>query len=102
MLSRRTILHNFRNPYLLRLQYTLTFLLAVAIGLIYWKVSNTQDGVQNRAGALFFMIALLTFGSMSSIDICKYCVSERMLLSLHFIKELKNGLTFDESHKKSN
>jgi hypothetical protein len=71
MLCKRTLTHNLRNPYLLRLQVGLTFLLAFGLGLIYWKVDNTQDGVQNRAGALFFMLALLTFGSMSSNDICK-------------------------------
>lgn len=71
VLSHRTFVNNLRNPYLIRTQYALTVLLALLIGGIYWHVSNDIAGVQDRAGVMFFLIALLAFASMSSIDTCK-------------------------------
>jgi hypothetical protein len=71
LLSHRTLLNNFRNPYLLKTQYIMTLGIGLLVGIIYWHVTDDLPGVQNRAGSLFFMISLLTFGSMSSIDICK-------------------------------
>lgn len=70
VLSHRTLVNNLRNPYLIRTQYALTLLLALLIGGIYWHVSNDIAGVQDRAGVMFFLIALLAFASMSSIDTC--------------------------------
>jgi len=68
-LAKRTMKNSLRNPYLIRTQYILIALLGLCLGLIYWRLSNDLDGVQNRAGVLFFMISLLSFSSMSSIDI---------------------------------
>jgi ABC-type multidrug transport system permease subunit len=85
VLAKRTLLHNFRNPYLIRTQYILTVLLAILIGTIYWHVTDDIPGTQNRAGSLFFMIALLSFGSMSSIDTF---FQERPL----FVRERANGM----------
>lgn len=71
-LSVRTIRHNLRNPFLFRTQYLLTTLLAISLGFIYWKSCTLNlEGIQNRVGALFFEISLLTFSAMSSIDTCK-------------------------------
>jgi hypothetical protein len=70
VLAKRTLLHNLRNPYLIRTQYILTVALALLIGTIYWHVTDDIPGTQNRAGAMFFMIALLSFSAMSSIDTC--------------------------------
>jgi ABC-type multidrug transport system ATPase subunit len=85
VLSRRTLLNNMRNPYLLRTQYCLTFILAGLLGTIYWHVRNDITGIQDRAGVLFFLISLLSFGSMSSIDIF---FQERVL----FLRERANGM----------
>lgn len=105
ILSKRTLLHNLRNPYLLRAQCTyffhiksssyhiwivlfvrlriiksrflrildiLTVCLGVLLGLIFYQLQNNLQGVQDKAGALFFIAALFAFGSLSSIDVCKY------------------------------
>ena len=50
----------------------LTVCLSVLLGLIFYQLQLNLQGVQDRAGALFFIIALFAFGSMSSIDVCKY------------------------------
>lgn len=73
VLSHRTLLNNLRNPYLLRAQYIIIVCIALLLGIIFWKVTPDIEGVQNRAGSLFFMISLLAFGSMSAIDTCKDC-----------------------------
>lgn len=85
ILSKRTMLNNLRNPHLLRGQYLITFALGVLLGTIYWHVGNDIAGVQNRAGSLFFMISLLAFASMSSIDLF---FQERVL----FVRERGNGM----------
>jgi len=91
VLSKRTLINNLRNPYLLRTQYALTIVLAMLIGTIYWHVGNDLPGVQNRAGSLFFIISLLSFASMSSIDIF---FQERGL----FVRERANGMYRSSSY----
>jgi len=85
VLCKRTLLHNIRNPYLLRTQYILTIALAALLGTIFWHLTSDLQGVQDRAGSLFFMIALLSFSSMSSIDTFFF---ERGI----FVRERANGM----------
>jgi len=84
-LSSRTLVNNLRNPYLLKTQYVLIIALAVFIGTIYWHVGHDVAGVQDRAGCMFFLLSLLSFGSMSSIDLF---FQERAL----FARERANGM----------
>lgn len=85
VLCKRTILNNLRNPYLLRTQYVMIITLSVLIGVIFFKLSLDLQGVQDRAGSLFFLIALLSFSAMSSIDIFYH---ERPI----FVRERANGM----------
>jgi len=85
MLSKRTLLNNLRNPYLLRTQYSLTILLAALIGIIFWKSDTDINGIQNRLGCMFFLVSLLAFASMSSIDTF---FQERAV----FLRERANGM----------
>jgi hypothetical protein len=55
----------------MRAQYVLTIVLSLLLGGIYWHVGDDIAGIQDRAGCMFFLIALLAFASMSSIDTCK-------------------------------
>jgi len=91
ILSKRTLIHNFRNPYLLRTQYIMTIVLSLLLGTIFWHLSSDLQGVQDRAGSLFFMIALLSFSSMSSIDTFFY---ERAI----FVRERANGMYSTSSY----
>ena len=56
----------------------------VLCGLLFWHVTNDLAGFQNRLGCLFFMCALLAFGSLSSLEL----FSEERLL---FVRERANG-----------
>jgi len=69
VLARRTMLNNFRNPSLIRLQYLTTVILGFLMGLIFYRLSYDARGTQDRFGVLFFIISLLTFSTMSSIDL---------------------------------
>jgi len=68
ILCQRTLKNIIRNPYLLRAQYVLTCILAILIGLIFKNLSYDLYGVQGRAGCLFFLLCLLSFSCMSSLD----------------------------------
>lgn len=68
LVAKRTAVNNIRNPYLVRTQYAVTFILALILGTIFWKVTDDISGIQNRFGSIFFMLALLSFGCMASID----------------------------------
>jgi hypothetical protein len=70
LLCKRTLVNNMRNPYLMRVQYAVTILLSLLIGGIFFQLTLDLVGVQDRAGALFFLIALTSFAAMSSIDTC--------------------------------
>jgi len=85
VLSKRTLLHIVRNPYLLRAQYILYIILGVLIGGIFWHVQNNLQGVQDRAGSLFFIIALISFSSLSSVDTF---FQDRAI----FVRERANGM----------
>jgi len=85
ILSKRTLLHNIRNPYLLRAQYILTVCLGILLGLIFYQLQNNLQGVQDKAGAMFFIIALFAFGSLSSIDVF---FQERAI----FLRERASGM----------
>jgi len=85
VLSKRVVKNNLRNPFLMPLQYSLTTALSLLIGGIFYHLTLDLSGVQDRAGCLFFSIALLSFGSMSSIDTF---YEERSL----FLRERANGM----------
>jgi len=69
VLSKRTLINNLRNASLLRLQYVTTILLGLLLGLIFFRLDYDLRGTQDRLGVLFFLANLLTFSTMSSIDL---------------------------------
>jgi len=85
VLSKRTMLHNIRNPYLLRSQYAIICVLGLLVGGVFWQVRADLQGVQDRAGSIFFVIAILSFGALSSIDTFFH---ERSI----FVRERANGM----------
>lgn len=86
VLTHRTLIQSFRNPFLLRAQYTVYIVVGLMLGGLYWHVSDdlSHGGMQNRMGSLFFLVCLLSFGSITSIDLF---YSERLL----FLRERANG-----------
>lgn len=86
ILTRRTMVHALRNPFLFRIQYLVFITVGLLLGYLYWHVSFDlqHGGMQNRMGSLFFICTLLSFAAISSIDLF---YSERLL----FLRERANG-----------
>ncbi|KAG0371906.1 hypothetical protein BGX24_001005 [Mortierella sp. AD032] len=73
-----------RNRSLLVLHLAVALVLGVFVGGLYFQVSMDLAGFQNRAGSLFFMLALLGFSSISALGAF---TDVRTL----FVKERSNG-----------
>ncbi|XP_065829941.1 broad substrate specificity ATP-binding cassette transporter ABCG2-like [Oscarella lobularis] len=69
--SKRTITNLFRNPVLSILQWVMSVVFGLIIGGIYFQVTDTDptEGVQNRVGALFFLVLNMIFANMSAVQI---------------------------------
>ncbi|KAG0010685.1 hypothetical protein BGZ80_001261, partial [Entomortierella chlamydospora] len=73
-----------RDKSLLVLHVAVAIILGLFIGGLYFKVTMALAGFQNRAGSLFFMLALLGFSSISALG----AFTDTRTL---FIKERSNG-----------
>ncbi|KAF9272644.1 hypothetical protein BGZ68_002239 [Mortierella alpina] len=73
-----------RDRSLLVLHLAVAIVLGFFIGGLYFQVPTTLAGFQNRAGSLFFMLALLGFSSISALG----AFTETRTL---FVKERSNG-----------
>ncbi|KAF9566441.1 hypothetical protein EC968_003752 [Mortierella alpina] len=73
-----------RDRSLLVLHLAVAIILGIFIGGLYFQVPTTLAGFQNRAGSLFFMLALLGFSSISALG----AFTETRTL---FVKERSNG-----------
>ncbi|KAF9899647.1 hypothetical protein EC991_008521 [Linnemannia zychae] len=73
-----------RNKSLLVLHFAVAIVLGVFVGGLYFKVPMNLAGFQNRAGSLFFMLALLGFSSISALG----AFTDTRTL---FVKERSNG-----------
>ncbi|KAG0368170.1 hypothetical protein BGZ54_002525 [Gamsiella multidivaricata] len=73
-----------RDKSLLVLHLAVSIILGIFIGGLYFKVPMNLAGFQNRAGSLFFMLALLGFSSISALG----AFTDIRTL---FIKERSNG-----------
>ncbi|PRP76492.1 ATP-binding cassette sub-family G member 2-like, partial [Planoprotostelium fungivorum] len=85
VIAHRTFLNNFRNPYLLRFQYIAVSVLGIVLGGVYWHPGVYISDVKDRLGCLFFVMSLLSFSSMSSLDVF---YNERSI----FVRERANGM----------
>jgi ATP-binding cassette, subfamily G (WHITE), eye pigment precursor transporter len=56
VLSRRSFQSLVRNPITLQARIAQNVVMALVAGLLYYNVGNTQSSVQNRIGALFFIV----------------------------------------------
>ncbi|KAF9936023.1 hypothetical protein BGZ67_002753 [Mortierella alpina] len=73
-----------RDRSLLVLHLAVAIILGIFIGGLYFQVPTNLAGFQNRAGSLFFMLALLGFSSISALG----AFTETRTL---FVKERSNG-----------
>ncbi|MEW5317657.1 MAG: hypothetical protein WDW38_008939 [Sanguina aurantia] len=65
VLSRRTLVNNYRNIGLYGLRLAMFVMLCLCIGTIYLKLGNTWLDSYSRTALLFFIVAFLTFMSIS-------------------------------------
>ncbi|KFH70564.1 hypothetical protein MVEG_03414 [Podila verticillata NRRL 6337] len=83
-IMKRNLQTLIRDKSLLVLHLAVAIVLGVFIGGLYFKVGMDLAGFQNRAGSLFFMMALLGFSSISALG----AFTEIRTL---YIKERSNG-----------
>ncbi|ORZ12015.1 hypothetical protein BCR42DRAFT_332368 [Absidia repens] len=84
ILADRTFKNLYRNPMLMFTHYAIAVILALICGGLFYQVSNTIAGFQNRMGLFFFYEALLGFMCLTSLQVFS---NERIL----FIRERANG-----------
>ncbi|KAI9492170.1 half-sized ABC transporter [Zychaea mexicana] len=84
ILADRTFKNLYRNPMLMFAHYTIAVVLALICGGLFYQVSNTIAGFQNRMGLFFFYEALLGFMCLTSLQVFS---NERIL----FVRERANG-----------
>ncbi|KAG1452624.1 hypothetical protein G6F46_009699 [Rhizopus delemar] len=84
ILANRTFKNLYRNPMLMFSHYAMAVILALVCGSLFYRVSNTIAGFQNRMGLFFFYEALLGFMCLTSLQVF---ANERIL----FARERANG-----------
>ncbi|XP_056299345.1 broad substrate specificity ATP-binding cassette transporter ABCG2 isoform X2 [Pseudoliparis swirei] len=81
---KRTFRNLMLNPQTSVAQIAVTLFLALVVGAIFFDVKEDQSGIQNRFGALFFIVVNQCFSSLSSAELF---IAERKL----FIHEYISG-----------
>ncbi|XP_065318984.1 broad substrate specificity ATP-binding cassette transporter ABCG2-like [Gordionus sp. m RMFG-2023] len=85
VVSRRTIMNIIRNPQPVLVQSFTMIMYSFIVGFIYFHVDNSiKFGLQNRIGALFFILMNQVFGNLSAIELF---MKERVL----YVHETTNG-----------
>ena len=65
----RTFIDILRNPTLLLLHAVLAALVGLAVGVVFHNVDLTLAGVQNRLGAVFFVLAFFGLTAITTVDL---------------------------------
>jgi hypothetical protein len=58
-----------RDPLLLLAHYAMAAALALLLGGLFWQVTATLSGVQNRLGFIFFALAIFMFSAIASLEV---------------------------------
>jgi ATP-binding cassette subfamily G (WHITE) protein 2 len=66
-LLRRQARNVRRHPFLIALHFVATALAALGVGAVFFDAGRDTGGIQNRMGALFFILMYLTLMSLSSL-----------------------------------
>jgi len=68
-LAQRAIVNLVRNPMLTYIQLFQTLFFGLLVGSIYWQISLNQASIQDRLGALFFIITNQCFATLGSLSV---------------------------------
>lgn len=72
LLAQRSVRNTARNPIITRVRFMQLFVFMVIIILLFNDLGSGREGIQNRAGALFFMVInMLMLGIQNSLLACK-------------------------------
>ncbi len=67
--SQRTIRNAIRNPELFLSQIIVAIILGLLVGLVFYDMQATVDpGVQNRLGAIFFIVVNQIFSTVTALE----------------------------------
>ncbi|PRT54145.1 hypothetical protein B9G98_01765 [Wickerhamiella sorbophila] len=84
ILSNRTFKNLYRNPMLVLTHYTISVVLGLVCGVLYYRVTNDIAGFQNRLGLFFFVLSLFGFSTLTTLSLFAH---ERLV----FVRERANG-----------
>ncbi|KAF2755069.1 hypothetical protein EJ05DRAFT_455797 [Pseudovirgaria hyperparasitica] len=84
ILSVRTWRNLYRNPMLMLTHYAIAIVLGVAIGYLFFGLTDDIKGFQNRLGLFFFILALFGFSTLTSLTVF---APERLI----FVRERAKG-----------
>ncbi|KAL9054386.1 MAG: hypothetical protein Q9162_004188 [Coniocarpon cinnabarinum] len=84
ILAVRTWRNLYRNPMLMLTHYAIAILLAVFLGFLFFGLTDSISGFQNRLGLFFFVLALFGFSTLTSLTVFS---AERLL----FVRERAKG-----------
>jgi len=68
-LSKRLLKNTLRQPFLVALNFVSTAVIAVLLGLVFFKTNIDFGGIQNRMGSMFFIVLYLGLASLSSVPV---------------------------------
>jgi len=68
-----------------RVQYAAAIIVGVLMGWVFYKLTDDLEGggVQNRIGSLFFACTILTFNSLTAVDLCMYITYMHAYMHTH-------------------
>eukprot|EP01103_Thecamoeba_quadrilineata_P011519 TRINITY_DN2776_c0_g1_i1.p1 TRINITY_DN2776_c0_g1~~TRINITY_DN2776_c0_g1_i1.p1 ORF type:complete len:608 (+),score=95.60 TRINITY_DN2776_c0_g1_i1:69-1892(+) len=69
IIATRSLKHLYRNPVTAYVQLIQTAFMAFLIGSIFWQLKPTQIGIQDRGGALFFILTNQAFAALASLNL---------------------------------
>lgn len=82
VLTHRTFINNYRNVGVFWMRLAMYMMLCLCIAFIYFQMGNSWKDVYSRAAILFFVVAFLTFFSISAfpafVEDLKVYVRERL------------------------
>ncbi|GJQ14676.1 hypothetical protein GpartN1_g7030.t1 [Galdieria partita] len=84
VLVRRGFLNVLRNPAVVWLRFAMYVMLAILIGIVWLRLSQTASNMQNFASALFYVAAFMVF---MSISVLPAYLEEKEI----FVRERANG-----------
>ena len=72
VVSKRTFVQMVRNPMVTYAQLGQTLFISLLVGTLYWQIENNQGSIQDRVGALFFVMTNQAFAMIASLNMCMY------------------------------